>query len=447
MGTTGLEPGASTVSCTKKYHVVGGGSLVCRTDVVHRVACCGMSGRRSTTKSTTTPGPKATPEVPGWVKRPGQRPFYDERGKCVIDFTVDGKNRRVRGSSWPEAEEKMEVKRAELAEAKVPAGTLTLGRMLEDWVAANLAADADPGTRRNYNERVHRLKHALGADTPVGDITAGTVEQMSLRLGNRAVRPVGRDTLKRTRSLLSHAWDRAVLHGHSPQNLAALVPVPTSIPRSTVRDRRALNRDDFHRMRERLAWSQATTYERVLLTQLLTGMRPGEALGLLWVNVDLDGARVRVDTALAYADETGLTYAVSDDPKNEGARRYLEMPADLVAALRAERAAQRDRRIAAASYADASLVFASDTGRTLSHGNLRRVLRRICTELSIPELTPNEFRHSFLSFVIDAGLSLPAAAAAAGHLNTRMVARRYAHALDAVQPTAALLGPSASAHF
>ena len=402
-----------------------------------------MDMSTTTTRITTAGTPSAAraksrrPQPPRYVRGQGTA-FYDKRGMCCIDHRIDGKVWRERATSWPEAEEMRDERRAGIRRRKAHGSELTLRQCFREWMENDVPHDARPGTIRNYLESLRVLENELGGDALIRELDVEALEDAWRRLAKRKTRPMGRTTLGKVRSHFGMALARPVRLGKLPRNIARDSELPRAAPATHTRPRRALEREAFSAVRERLAWSGANTYERALLTGLLSGLRPGEVLGLRWENVDFDARRLTVGSTLAYVNPDGRHLEVVEDTKNEGARRTLELPAELVAALRAERAEQVERRLAATEYADDSLVFASNTGRPLSHANLRRALRRVCAELDVLEVTPNELRHSFLSFLVDAGMSLPAAAAVAGHKNTRMMAARYAHALDAVIPTAAL---------
>jgi integrase len=74
------------------------------------------------------------------------------------------------------------------------------------------------------------------------------------------------------------------------------------------------------------------------------GLRQGEALGLAWQSVDLDEDTLIVRQALQRQAGGGL---VLIPPKSEAGRRTIAVPAQLVGALRAQRAAGLAERLAA----------------------------------------------------------------------------------------------------
>jgi hypothetical protein len=100
-----------------------------------------------------------------------------------------------------------------------------------------------------------------------------------------------------------------------------------------------------------------------------------------------------------------------------------------VEVLRDQRAAQRVERVAAPSWADDRLVFASERGTVLDPANVRRMLKTICRGAELPEINPNELRHSAASLMNDAGTPLELIADVLGHSSTAMLDRHYRHRL------------------
>jgi integrase len=80
-----------------------------------------------------------------------------------------------------------------------------------------------------------------------------------------------------------------------------------------------------------------------LLDVLNTGMRPSEAFGLKWE--DLDGDRLRIQRAVAETIEQGV-YAL-ESPKTERSKRSIAISQDHVALLKEHRKRQIDEILAA----------------------------------------------------------------------------------------------------
>jgi len=89
------------------------------------------------------------------------------------------------------------------------------------------------------------------------------------------------------------------------------------------------------------------------------GLRQGEALGLRWNDVDLDGGQLRVSWALQRVN--GHLELV--EPKTKKSRRTVMLPATVANALRAHRSRQVDEQQKAGSkWQDQDFVFTTTAG-------------------------------------------------------------------------------------
>ena len=122
---------------------------------------------------------------------------------------------------------------------------------------------------------------------------------------------------------------------------------------------------------------------------LRLGLRPGEAAGLYWEDLGDDAVNVTRGVRLINNRAT-----VSDDLKTSAAKRTIGLPPDLVEWFADHRRAQAAERLAATSWVDDRLVFASPTGNVLSPSNTRKQLAGICERSPQPaeRLTPTPSR-------------------------------------------------------
>jgi integrase len=176
-----------------------------------------------------------------------------------------------------------------------------------------------------------------------------------------------------------------VLHralGHAVQwNLIQRSPVGgVDPPKVEATEIEILNEDQV---------SQVTTklHEHVLyplvLTALATGMRRGELLALRWRDVDLDGAKIRVEQSLEQTKAAGLRFK---SPKTKHCRRTTALPLSVVSELRAHRTAQLELRLKAGigRPADDTLVFGHWNGEPRSPNSTTKEWMRLVSSLDLP---------------------------------------------------------------
>jgi integrase len=113
----------------------------------------------------------------------------------------------------------------------------------------------------------------------------------------------------------------------------------------------------------------------------LRGLRRGEAAGLRWCDVDLDGgAAVICEQLQQYGGR--LTVCL---PKTGHSERVIALDHTTVAVLRAHRIAQQaERDQAGEGYRDSGYVFTCLGGDPMAPDRLSRAFRRLSAEAGLP---------------------------------------------------------------
>lgn len=245
----------------------------------------------------------------------------------------------------------------------------------------------------------------------------------------RRRKPLSAASLRKVRGTLRRAIDFSIRRGEIGTNVAAVATIPTET--KPKRSRRSLSPDEARTLLD------AFTTERLgamFATSLLVGLRPGEAAGLWWEDLDLDAGLVNVTRGVRLVNGRA---EIVDDLKTERSKRTIGLPVELVDRLKVHRREQTVERLAASTWLDERLVFSSPRGGILSPPNVRRDLERICVERDVDPVTPNELRHSCASLLSDEGVSNEELADLLGHTTTRMVDQTYRHRIRPVVDVAA----------
>lgn len=160
----------------------------------------------------------------------------------------------------------------------------------------------------------------------------------------------------------------------------------------------------------------------------LTGMRPGEALGLMWSDFDRERGTLRVQRALSPEPVATAGQAWSlNDPKNGRSRRLIHLAPAAVEALERQRDRQGAERLTAGdSYRDRGFVFAQPDGAPYRLDRLAKALRKDCEAAGVPVIIPYAFRHQHSTWSRDAGVDLTLNAEQKGH-GTDVAAAVYIH--------------------
>lgn len=347
----------------------------------------------------------------------------DGRWSATISLGVgpDGKRRRktVYGRTKREVLEKLNAVRATAPAGTLPAAdTLTVGQLLDRWLASTKAG----GAARTHEERERVVRNHL--HPRVGRVRLAALNAMHVEglYADLRAAGVGGWTVRTAADLLSIALNYAVRLKLIPANPARAVPKP----RGPKRDMLFLDPDQARAVRAACAGRPVGA---LVVTALGTGCRQGELLALGWDDVDLTSGRLAVRKSLT---RTKAGYALKA-PKTEASRRTISLPEFVVTALTAHRAAAAGAGLLSAP------VFCTQAGGYLDKKNVLRAFRGVlkaASKAAGPDAKPipagvrfHDVRHSVASLLLSAGHSLKAVSARLGHANPTMTLRVYAHVM------------------
>jgi integrase len=153
-------------------------------------------------------------------------------------------------------------------------------------------------------------------------------------------------------------------------------------------------------------------------------MRRGELLALRWQDVDLNGAKLRVERSLEQT-KAGLRFK---SPKTKHGRRTITLPASAVAELREHLKQQQERRLAlGAGKAPAdALVFPTWDFATRSPNALTKEWSVAMVETGMA-VSLHSLRHTHASSLIAAGLDILTISRRLGHASPTITLGIYGH--------------------
>ena len=208
--------------------------------------------------------------------------------------------------------------------------------------------------------------------------------------------------------------------GNLGRNVAELSELPSV--ESVDRARRSLDLDELRRLLD------AAQGSRLIVVDLCgrNGLRPAEARGLLWADVDLDSSELSVTGQLTRENVRGA-------PKTKKAARTIRIDDSTVTRLKAWRERQDEHRAEAGpAWTDSGLVVTTSRGTPVDRHSLARSMRLLCKRAEVdPAVTAYELRHSAISMQADAGRSSWELADWAG-TSEQMINQIYRHRLRRV---------------
>lgn len=301
-------------------------------------------------------------------------------------------------------------------------GTDRFSKAMDFWYErlADLVLDGrrSPGTIDTY--RRVTSKHVLPA---FGELR---LVEMTTPLVDRFLRGVkkhtGAPTARTCRSILSGVLGLAVRYGALTHNPVREVESVEARPRKVPR---ALDQDEPEQLLAKLR-QDAVAVRRdlpdLMCFMLATGARIGEALAVLWSEIDLDIETVQITSIIIRVKGVGL---IRKPTKSRAGDRVLLLPSWAVEMLRERTSGEPGQPVFPHSRGD---------GFRDPHNTLRNIREARGTEWEW--LTSHVFRKTAATVLDDAGLSARIAADQLGHARPSLTQDVY-FARKRVHPRAA----------
>lgn len=220
--------------------------------------------------------------------------------------------------------------------------------------------------------------------------------------------------------------NKAVKLGKLPRNVAR----DAELPRKTHTERKFFGPEEARQFREAVRGDQ---WEAFFVLLLFTGIRPGEALGLKWN--DIEGGILRVRRALVRV--AGREPSLEDTKTSRG-RRVIPLSDQPIEALQQHRRSQVAWRLKlGTAYQDQELIFANETGGFADAHNITgRHFKPILLRSGLPALRLYDLRHSCATLLLASGEHPKVVQERLGHASIALTLDTYSHVVPGMQERA-----------
>jgi integrase len=302
---------------------------------------------------------------------------------------------------------KLQELRAEAATTIVPTGLL-VEQLFERMLAATSAASNTMRIRkRSAKIVVGKIGHLR-----VQGITFSQLADLLDQLAAGGTKP---NILLQVHAVLRKAFGFAI-----EREVIAKDPT-TKLKRPKVTPKQI----DPFTIEEVLAIRAAAVKERMgfaMETLFLTGLRQGELFGLKWQDVDWQARRLKVVRQALWLDDGMKIVPV----KSKSSNRTLPISDDLYGVLNA-----RSRKAREEGFdGEDDFVFPTQTGAPFNATTFReKAWSRTLGNAGVRYRGGHHARHSFATFMLQAGVPVQVVSALLGHSSPTITLKTYAHVL------------------
>ena len=301
----------------------------------------------------------------------------------------------------------------------LPAEKILLRDWLDRWMQEIIAPNRRQRTKERYQGIITRhIKPAIG-HVPLTKLAPSHVQALESQLSVRGMAAEGVGLVHR---VLSGAMKHALLMEMVYRNPVSVVSPPRIIRQEPAPP-------DIPAVRAALDLAGAEEHYLYACIHLIayTGMRRGEAMGLLWNDVDLERGRILIERSLSRTLEQGLHV---DPPKTNSGRRVVDLDAGTIEVMAKHREDQRTtKELMREMYKDHGKVFADPYGEWINPDNLSKAVKSFGQRVGHPEMTVRSLRHFHASVSLQSGQSVVIVSKRLGHASVSTTADIYAHSL------------------
>ncbi len=305
--------------------------------------------------------------------------------------------------------------------------SMPLNEYLDKWLEESAKNKLRARTFDNYESLLNcHVRKRLGAKR-LSDIQAYDVQKLYNEMKKANYSP---KTIRHVHNVLSSALKQAVRWKMLSQNPCELCELPrmekTEMMYFTPKETQTF-----------LDAAKDDKYYPAFLLAIETGMRPEEYLGLQWKDIDFENKALSVRRALVVKKGGGYIFT---EPKTKKSRRSIPISNSLINALKTHRRNQLEERMKlGASYENLDLVFASEIGTPLLHGNLlRRHFKPIRDKAGLPKIRLYDLRHTTATLLLSAGENPKVVSERLGHASIVLTLDTYSHVLPTMQKDATI---------
>lgn len=254
-------------------------------------------------------------------------------------------------------------------------------------------------TKRNYEKYLKKIDPVLG-DKLLKNISETDVQALLDHYSD-----MSHKSLIDMKNVLHQILRYAISDGHIIKNPCDSVDI--EIPSDRVKIREALPIEQFKDILSNLGKLQLMD-RRFLGLIMYTGIRRGEALGLMWSDIDFENKTINICRNVTHPQQNT---PVVTSPKTKAGTRSIPLDENLEKLME--------------HSGEFGYILTGENPMTLSA--YRAMMERIKSTINLHEATPHTLRHSYLTYAVGETTDYKTLQGISGHSDLGTLMNRYAH--------------------
>ena len=304
--------------------------------------------------------------------------------------------------------------------------------LYENWFSTFKAPTIKTQTQERYRNFMKNHFNPVFGNMNVQDITLVQFQQF---FNEKAQKGYAAQTIKHMKQALSQFYEYAV-----KQKLVSLNPIADVKIRDTERRNERMALTPQQREVICKALDQEVLLKPILLTFIMTGLRPQELIALKWKNIDFESSVISVEAATnreVSFDESGNVVGrrlVIGNTKTAGSVRKFPAPAVVMEALKEWKTHLSGQEQAAGVTVTTGdcFVFSSQKGTMRTYSGLRSLLIRFLKRIGLDGkgISLYTFRHTFATMLLERRENPKIVSTLMGHSKVLTTLSIYSHVIS-----------------
>lgn len=273
----------------------------------------------------------------------------DKKRIHKVSLTLpDGSRKYFYGKTKREAEDKRRKAKLLMGDGWDIGDNTTFGELAELWLEEYKAKNKlHPRTKESTEAIFRRYIVPVLGDKKLVDIKPAHIDRMLLNISD-----LSKSTQSKVLIYSTAVFNKAIENGIIPRS-------PTFNKKPTADDPKKVKPLTDAQCEALLKATKGTRVYPFIVVLLFCGLRKGEALGLMWKDIDFEKRMLRVERSIVHLD-TDRGGVINTDLKTDSAHRVIPMSPEVCEVLRKEK-----------MKSNSAYVFSMKNGKYLSAESFR----------------------------------------------------------------------------